>query len=180
MRNRAAHPAGYADGAPGRTKDGTHTGSADVHNITDAPTAHSDDMHRRMVKYALAMSIRLVCLFLIFVLPGWFKVIAVVGAVGLPWFAVIIANGGSDTVNEHALSLLDQAPLGELEAPDPQSAAGTIPGDGESPTLQGEVIPPDPEGGPTDSGPTDGGRTDSGPTDGGRTDSGPADGGRTR
>ncbi len=168
MRNKAAHPAGYANGATGQTKDGFHTGSADVHNITDAPIAHSDDMHRRMVKYALAMSIRLVCLFLIFVLPGWFKIIAVVGAVALPWFAVIIANGGSDTLNEHAVSLLDQAPLGELEAPDAQSTAGTARGDEEAPTLQGEVISSDPEGGPPDGdpsgGPPDGIRTGDGRT----------------
>ncbi|MCY0906491.1 DUF3099 domain-containing protein [Arthrobacter sp. H14-L1] len=158
MRNRAAHPAGYAYGASGPTKDQSHTGSADVHNITDAPIAQSDDMHRRMVKYALAMSIRLVCLFLIFVLPGWFKIIAVVGAVALPWFAVIIANGGSDTLNEHAGSLLDQAPLGQLEGPDPQSAAGTARGDEESLTLQGEVIPSDPEDDPPAGGLADGGR----------------------
>ncbi|MBG0739620.1 DUF3099 domain-containing protein [Paeniglutamicibacter antarcticus] len=169
MRNRAAHPAGYTDGAPGPTKDRTHTGSADVHNITDAPIAHSDDMHRRMVKYSLAMGIRLVCLFLIFVLPGWFKIIAIVGAVALPWFAVIIANGGSDTVNEHAVSLLDQAPLGELEAPGPRTAEGTDAGDGESPTLQGEVIPSDPGDDPTARSRIEGGRTEGGRTDGGRT-----------
>ncbi len=164
MRNKAAHPAGYAYGADGQTKDGFHNGSADVHNITDAPIAHSDDMHRRMVKYALAMSIRLVCLLLIFVLPGWFKIIAVVGAVALPWFAVIIANGGSDTLNEHAVSLLEQAPLGELDAPDPQRDGGMGPGDEAAPTLQGEVIVADSEGGPTDGDPSD-----SAPSDGGRT-----------
>ncbi|WP_434620909.1 DUF3099 domain-containing protein [Arthrobacter sp. A5] len=146
MRNKAAQPAGYADGAAGRPAGGSHTAPADVHNITDARTAHSDDMRQRMFRYAVAMGIRLVCLFLIFILPGWFKIIAVVGAVALPWFAVIIANGGSDTLNEHAVSLLDQAPLAELEAPAQQDQTGgpSTPGDGDSPLLQGEVIPPAP------------------------------------
>ncbi len=139
MRNKTAQPAGFADGATGRPAGGSHTDPADVHNITDAPTAHSDEMRERMIKYSLAMGIRLVCIFLIFILPGWFKIIAVVGAVALPWFAVIIANGGSDTANEHAGSLLDQAPLPELEAPTGKKGADG----GDAPLLQGEVIPAD-------------------------------------
>lgn len=109
----------------------------DVHNITDAPTAHTDEMRQRMIKYAVAMGIRMVCLVLIFILPGWFKLIAVAGAVFLPWVAVIIANGGSDTMNEHSNALLDAAPLTELPAARPGPAAP--PADSE--VLQGEIIP---------------------------------------
>src|SRR5689334_18440468 len=107
----------------------------DVHNITDAHTSHTDEMRERMIKYAVAMGIRMVCLILVFVLDGWFKLLAVAGAVFLPWFAVIIANGGSDTLNEHSTALLDSAPLAELtsgEAEDAPEADG-------SDVLQGEV-----------------------------------------
>ena len=106
MKNRAA-----ADSA------GTPADPADAYNITDARVAHSDEMHQRLVKYSLTMGIRMVCLILVFVLDGWLKIVAMAGAVFLPWIAVIIANAGSDTANEHAGALLDQLPQAELEAP---------------------------------------------------------------
>jgi hypothetical protein len=110
-----------------------------VHSITDAAAAHSDDMRERMIKYAVAMGIRLVCLILIFVVDGWFKIIAVAGAVFLPWIAVVIANG-SDKAEVHSDSLLDYAPAVELEASpaeagDPPAAPVTI--------LEGELIDDD-------------------------------------
>jgi len=100
-----------------------------------------------MIKYAIAMGIRMVCLILIFVVDGWFKVIPVIGAVFLPWVAVVIANG-SDRAESHSDSLLDHVPLGELDAP---AAGPAAPGDnaaGEDASgadasmtlLQGELI----------------------------------------
>lgn len=99
------------------------TDAASVHNITDASTAHSDEMRGRMIKYAVAMGIRLVCFGMLFVLDGWFKILAIIGAVFIPWFAVVIANGGSDTTNEHANALLDHAPHAELDAPETPAAS---------------------------------------------------------
>lgn len=127
LENHAGQP---APGEPGR-----FSGDAEVHSITDAAGAHSVDMHKRMVKYALAMGIRMVCLILIFVVDGWFKLIPVAGAVFLPWIAVIIANG-SDLAEARSDLLLDSAPLAELAAPaDP--AGNDEPG---SAVLQGELI----------------------------------------
>lgn len=95
-----------------------------------------------MIKYAVAMGIRMVCLILIFVVDGWLKILPVIGAVFLPWFAVIIANG-SDRAEVHADSLLDSAPLAQLDAP----AAGPAGrGGGEDPSmtlLQGELVDED-------------------------------------
>jgi hypothetical protein len=113
-----------------------------VHSITDAAAAHSDEMHQRMVKYAIAMGIRMVCLILIFVVDGWFKLVPIAGAVFLPWIAVVIANG-SDKAEIHSDSLLDYAPLAELDAPDTADPAGQYPVDGEDDSgtlLQGELI----------------------------------------
>jgi hypothetical protein len=114
------------------------SGDSGVHSITDAAAAHSEDMRQRMIKYALAMGIRLVCLILIFVVDGWFKILMVAGAVFLPWIAVIIANG-SDKAETHSDSLLESAPLTELEGPSwaPEDDGGT------SQVLQGEVIDDD-------------------------------------
>jgi hypothetical protein len=118
------------------------SGHPEVHSITDAAAAHSEDMRERMIKYAVAMGIRMVCLVLIFVVDGWFKLVAVAGALFLPWIAVVIANG-SDKAEILSDSLLDYAPYAELEAADGQWA-GEAEGSGypEDPpaVLQGELI----------------------------------------
>ncbi|MBN9142083.1 MAG: DUF3099 domain-containing protein [Micrococcales bacterium] len=51
-----------------------------------------------MLKYTLAMGIRVVCIALCLVVPGWWLLIPAAGAVFLPYFAVVIANnvGGGD------------------------------------------------------------------------------------
>jgi hypothetical protein len=129
------HAGQSAPGEPGR-----FSGDSEVHSITDAAGAHSEDMRQRMIKYALAMGIRMVCLVLIFVVDGWFKIIPVAGAVFLPWIAVIIANG-NDKAEGHSDLLLDSAPLAELESP-PARMAGEDHG---SELLQGELIIDDDE-----------------------------------
>ena len=115
------------------------SGDSEVHSITDAATAHSEEMRQRMIKYAVAMGIRMVCLVLIFVVDGWFKVIPVIGAVFLPWFAVIIANG-SDKAEIHADSLLDYAPLAQLDAPLTPATGRPEQEDPSMTLLQGELV----------------------------------------
>ncbi|WP_242702013.1 DUF3099 domain-containing protein [Arthrobacter cavernae] len=113
----------------------------EVHSITDAAAAHSDDMRDRMIKYAVAMGIRMVCIILIFVVDGWFKIIAVAGAVFLPWIAVVIANG-SDKAEVHSDALLDYVPAVEIEgsttAAPPETPPVTV--------LEGELVDDDPSG----------------------------------
>jgi hypothetical protein len=115
---------------------GPYSGDAEVHSITDAATAHSEEMRERMIKYAVAMGIRLVCLLLVFVVDGWFKIIAIAGAVFLPWIAVVIANGG-DKAEIHSDSLLDFAPYAEIDAPPPTEQAAEQEPDV---VLQGELL----------------------------------------
>ncbi|TLM73087.1 DUF3099 domain-containing protein [Pseudarthrobacter sp. NamB4] len=124
------HAGQSAPGEPGR-----FSGDPEVHSITDAAGAHSEDMRQRMIKYALAMGIRMVCLVLIFVVDGWFKIIAVAGAVFLPWIAVVIANG-NDKAEGHSDALLDSAPLAEIESPPAPSAEEEV----GSEILQGELV----------------------------------------
>lgn len=122
----------------------------EVHSITDAAAAHSEEMRQRMIKYAVAMGIRMVCLILVFVVDGWFKILPVIGAVFLPWFAVVIANGG-DHAEVHSESLIDYVPLGELDAPRSEAATGEGPlgagppaaDDAATTLLQGELIDDD-------------------------------------
>ena len=121
------------------------SGDTEVHSITDAAAAHSEEMRQRMIKYAVAMGIRMVCLILIFVVDGWFKLVPVAGAVFLPWIAVVIANG-SDKAEIHSDSLLDYAPLAELERPAPRARRQTAERTTTARTvLQGELIDDDDE-----------------------------------
>jgi hypothetical protein len=127
------HAGQAAPGEPDR-----FSADAEVHSITDAAAAHSEDMRQRMIKYAVAMGIRMVCLVMIFVVDGWFKIFAVAGAVFLPWIAVVIANG-NDTAEGHSDLLLESAPLAEIESPPVPTAED----DHGSEVLQGELIADD-------------------------------------
>ena len=129
---------------PGERTSGEDSGDTEVHSITDAAAAHSEEMRQRMVKYAVAMGIRMVCLVLVFVVDGWFKIIPVIGAVFLPWFAVVIANG-SDHAEVHSDSLIDFVPMGDLDAPLDEGTAGQGPPSADAPItlLQGELIDDD-------------------------------------
>jgi hypothetical protein len=83
-----------------------------------------------------------VCLILIFVVDGWFKIVPVIGAVFLPWIAVVIANG-SDKAETHSDSLLDYVPLGELGAAAPAASEDAAADDASMTLLQGELIDDD-------------------------------------
>ncbi len=45
-----------------------------------------------MLKYTVMMSIRVVCIALCVVVPGWWAVIPAIGAIVLPYLAVVVAN----------------------------------------------------------------------------------------
>ena len=45
-----------------------------------------------MVRYSVAMGIRMVCIVACFVTPGWWMLIPALGAIVLPYLAVIAAN----------------------------------------------------------------------------------------
>ncbi len=111
--------------------------AAPVHAITDATRNHTVDMRKRMIEYGVAMGIRAICLVLVFVVDGWWKLIPILGAVFLPFFAVMFANAGADTsTGKGPNALIDQLPQGEIEAP--QGTQGEA-----SPsniTIEGEVI----------------------------------------
>ena len=48
-----------------------------------------------MLKYTIAMSIRVVCLVLMLVTTGWWQFVFAAGAIGLPYVAVVLANVGA-------------------------------------------------------------------------------------
>ena len=72
-------------------------------SITELPPSPDAERHSRMIKYAIAQGIRVLCIVAIFVIPlSWWTLIPAAGAVFLPYFAVVAANnirhGGATTV----------------------------------------------------------------------------------
>ena len=78
----------------------------EVHGITTARRGQRDDVHVRMVRYAVSMAIRMVCLVLAFVVEGWASWIFVAGAVLLPYVAVLMANAGRETAPRAPATLI--------------------------------------------------------------------------
>lgn len=60
--------------------------------ITSLPRSPDDDRHGRMIKYSLTMGIRLVCIVACFFAPGWWLLLPAIGAIVLPYVAVVLAN----------------------------------------------------------------------------------------
>lgn len=63
-----------------------------AYSITELPPSPDDERRSRMIKYSLAMAVRIVCIILLLVVPGWWRLIPAIGAIALPYFAVILAN----------------------------------------------------------------------------------------
>ena len=63
-----------------------------VHTVTSAPTSSTDDQDQRVRRYLTMMGIRVACFGLVFVTSGWLRWAAIIGAVAIPYFAVVVAN----------------------------------------------------------------------------------------
>lgn len=125
------------------------TGNPDpqIHRITDAGQAQSDDQDRRINRYLISMAIRTVCVILVLVVPGPLRYVFAVGAVFLPYVAVVLANAGRRrTPPPAALGQGGPAPLRLSAVPVPpqpsQQPAGPPPG-----PAAGSAQEPEPESG---------------------------------
>jgi Protein of unknown function (DUF3099) len=74
-----------------------------VHVVTQARRSLSDDINFRQRRYLLMMGIRAVCFVIAVVMfvnhLGWLVVIPILGAIFIPYFAVVFANGGREPSN---------------------------------------------------------------------------------
>jgi hypothetical protein len=64
-------------------------------SITSLPESPDDERRRRMIRYGIAMGIRVACVIACFFLHGWWLVLPLAGAVFLPYIAVVLANVAS-------------------------------------------------------------------------------------
>lgn len=81
-----------------------------VTSLPQSPAAESDHRVRR---YAITMTIRIVCFgLMVFVQPyGWYTWVFAAAAAVLPYIAVVFANAGSDSTESGA-----ESPRQEIEA----------------------------------------------------------------
>ncbi|HZW41090.1 MAG TPA: DUF3099 domain-containing protein [Agromyces sp.] len=66
-------------------------------SITMLPPSPEAERRSRMIKYTIAMSIRVLCIFAMLFAQGWWLAVCAAGAIFLPYFAVVLANVSSPT-----------------------------------------------------------------------------------
>ncbi|MGX5680471.1 DUF3099 domain-containing protein [Schumannella luteola] len=64
-------------------------------SITTLGESPEEERNRRMTRYLIAMGIRTLCVILCFFVQGWWLVLPILGAVVLPYVAVVIANAST-------------------------------------------------------------------------------------
>ena len=66
--------------------------SRETQSLTSLPVSPTEERQTRLGQYLIAMLLRLVCLFLCFITPGWWIILPVAGVIILPLLAVGFAN----------------------------------------------------------------------------------------
>jgi hypothetical protein len=77
-----------------------HPRRGQTYLVTEARPAMSDDINYRERRYLIMMGIRVVCFVTALLMYinhlGWLTAIPAVGALVIPYFAVVLANGGRE------------------------------------------------------------------------------------
>ncbi|MEY4152407.1 MAG: hypothetical protein RL470_466 [Actinomycetota bacterium] len=83
----------------------------EVYDITSAPQGLTTDQSARQRRYFISMMIRTACFILTVLLPSPYRWFALLGAVTLPYIAVVVANAGRETILPGA-AILKKRPRG--------------------------------------------------------------------
>ncbi|MFS0854197.1 DUF3099 domain-containing protein [Microbacterium sp. 179-I 3D4 NHS] len=85
--------------------------------VTSLPQSPRAEADHRVRRYAITMTIRIVCFgLMVLVQPyGWYTWVFAIAAAVLPYIAVVFANAGSDSTETGA-----ESPLQQLEAAPPE------------------------------------------------------------
>jgi hypothetical protein len=115
-----------------------HRGSSEqVHLVTQARRPLSEDISARQRRYLIMMAIRTVCFAVAMVLflnhAGWLTAIPAVGAIFLPYFAVVMANGGREAGNMRGFIEYHANLPTRRESRSQESAGPQSPGDADQP-----------------------------------------------
>jgi Protein of unknown function (DUF3099) len=100
-------PARGSDGTGPRGRFGGRRGRRQetVYQITAARRGVRDDVNTRTRRYLYSMGVRTACFIgAVVVGAGWLRWVLIVGAVVLPYFSVVFANGGRERMSESPLT----------------------------------------------------------------------------
>ena len=61
-------------------------------SVTSLPMSAEQERHRRMIEYSIMMGVRVLCIVACIWVRGWWLLIPALGAIFLPYFAVVVAN----------------------------------------------------------------------------------------
>ena len=106
---------------------------ADAVRITSASRPHSEDVRGRTRRYLISMGIRTVCFLLsVLTIGHWFMWVFLVGALVLPYVAVVMANTGAgpDPDGPYQGYDRDLRALQDRSAETPEQRLGDVPPDG--------------------------------------------------
>jgi hypothetical protein len=104
-------------------------------SITTLPLSPDEERRRRMIKYTVTMGIRMVCIVLMLFVQGWWLLVCALGAILLPYFAVIAANVHGDQRSQAVLrpGAVVLLPRPDATRPEDTRTEDTRPVDGEDP-----------------------------------------------
>ena len=106
--------------------------------VTQARPSLSDDISYRQRRYLLMMGVRAVCFVIAVVMfvnhLGWLTVIPAVGAIAIPYFAVVFANGGREPNNTRGFMEYQPNVPATRDSSGPSEANG---GNGQRPVTPG-------------------------------------------
>jgi len=83
--------------------------ATNVYDITAAPVSLTRDQASRQRRYFISMMIRTGCFLLTVILPSPYRWFALLGAVTLPYIAVVIANAGRESFAPGEAIITDKA-----------------------------------------------------------------------
>jgi hypothetical protein len=112
-----------------------------VQLVTEAQPSLSADIAARQRRYLIMMGIRAACFALTLALfvagAGWFAAIPAVGAIAIPYFAVVIANGGRELASTRGFQEYQPRLPARYDPPDAAGwPAGTAPPGSAGPEAQ--------------------------------------------
>lgn len=116
----------------------------EVQSITSVPESLDDDQTRRAKVYLIQMGIRLVCfiaaIFFLTTGPAWLGWILAVGAVVLPYTAVVFVNAGPNRTPRDAQAYVSEGPATLPPAGDGPDDARRPASDTEHTVIDGDAL----------------------------------------
>lgn len=77
-----------------------------VYRITGAQRSLQEDVAGRQTRYLASMAVRTLCFVMAVVADGWLRWVLLVGAILLPYFAVVFANAGRERAEKLPVSVI--------------------------------------------------------------------------